>query len=174
MSTARKNFPTFGVKIFSSNSCHAFLIDRCIPGPPALQFFSKPCPNGCPSSDFCPVVLALSRHLGSWVFLAYPSVWAETVMHDARSRAQAFPNCSDHIAGMCIPTLGLLLGRVFPCALCELISVRGTVAMVVGLFVVMTAVCGTIASASTCLRVSIGSWEIQPHRGIVFAVTMQV
>ena len=75
---------------------------------------------------------------------------------------------------MCIPTLGLLLGRVFFLVPCVSLSVRGTAAMVAGLFVVMTAACGTIASASTCLRVSIGGWETRPHRGIVFTVTMQV
>ena len=75
---------------------------------------------------------------------------------------------------MCIPTLGLLLGRVFSLVPCVSLSVRGTVAMVAALFVVMTAACGTIASASTCLRVSVGGWEIRLHRGMVYAVTMQV
>ena len=56
----------------------------------------------------------------SWVFLAYPSAWAETAMHDPCSGAWAFPNCSDHMRG-CASHHGSALGEgVFPCALCEL------------------------------------------------------
>ena len=84
MSTTRKNFPTFGVNFFYSSSCHGFLIDIRVPGHPALQFVSEPCPNGRPSSDFCPVASALSCHLGaefSWL----------TIRHELKQR------CMTHV-----------------------------------------------------------------------------
>ena len=89
----------------------------------ALQlsiFFTEPCPNGCPSSDFCPVAPALSRHLGvefSWLTL----------------RRELKQRCMTHVAEHRLFLIALIicgdvhshpgpaLGEgVFPCALCEL------------------------------------------------------